>query len=504
MPPYSESHDYMTAFASDVKNPGADNLFGALAYAGSGTGKYGKAFQDTWAKGFAPRLGIAYQLDKKTMVRASSGIYFASTGNVVPFLDTAALGYSATPYFESADGGFTPKMYWNQESFPQNFKRPPSIDPTFLNGQAINYIPRNGDRLPQTINWVLDVEREVAHNLSLGVMYIGSQSTHLGLSGSATELNYLDKSHLNLGFGLLAPCVMDCMPYSGFGTQLGNLATVAQALKPYPQYTHIGTDSVLLPEGKAHFHSLQTKVTKRMGYGLSGLAFFTWEKNMTNASGAGSSTYASSYGSTVQYPGDHSLAIDPATPPVIFGTSLSYQLPVGKGRSFMNHAPAIADGLLGGWTVSGSFRYTSGAALQINGVNPFAGNLGYSTLAPFAYANYLGGKPHGKWSGKFNPATDKYLNKDAFAAPALFTLGNTSQYLSWVRGFTHGSEALELSKTIPIHERVTFDLSADFVNPFNITRWGDPSTLAGVPTFGTVTSTQTSARQIQINGAVHF
>jgi hypothetical protein len=507
MPPYSESHDYMTAFASDLKNTGADNLPGALAYAGNGTGKYGKAFQDTWYKGFAPRLGIAYQLDKKTMVRASSGIYFASTGNVVPFLDTAALGYSATPTFQSGDGGYTPLMYWNNESFPQNFKKPPVIDPTFLNGQAINYIPRNGDRLPQTINWVLDIAREVAHNLSLDVMYIGNHSTHLGLSGSATELNYLDKSYLSLGGDLVKPCstVSSCTaPYTNFASQLGASATLAQALKPYPQYTHVGTDSVLLPEGKSRFNSLQVKATKRMAYGLSGLAFFTWEKNMTNASGSGSSTYASSYGSTIQYPGERTVVIDPGTPAVIFGSSFSYQLPVGKGRSFMNHAPAVADVVLGGWTISGSLRYTSGAALQIDGYNFYANNLGYSSLAPYAYANYLGGKVRGTWSGKFKPQTDKYLNSAAFAAPAPFTFGNTQQYNSWIRGFSHGSEALELSKSIPIHERLKFDLSADFVNPFNITRWGDPATVAGIPTFGAVTSTQTGARQIQINGALRF
>jgi len=170
----------------------------------------------------------------------------------------------------------------------------------------------------------------------------------------------------------------------------------------------------------------------------------------------------------------------------------------------MKHAPAVADVVLGGWTISGSLRYTSGAALQIDGFNFFAGNLGYSSLAPYAYANYLGGKARGTWSGKFKPETDKYLNPAAFAAPAAFTFGNTQQYNSWIRGFTHGSEALELSKSIPIHERLKFDLSADFVNPFNITRWGDPATVAGVPTFGVVTSTQTNARQIQINGALRF
>jgi hypothetical protein len=511
MPPFSEAHNYMTAFESGLTNPGAGNLPGALAYAGSGTGKYGKPFQDTFHAGWAPRLGLAYQLDKRTMVRASSGIYYANSGNVVPFLDTGAAGYSAAPGFQSGDGGYTPLMYWNQQSFPQNFEKPPAVDPSFLNGQAISYIPRNGDRLPQTINWVLDIEREVVANLALDVMYIGSHSTHLGLSGSASEINYVPQSDLSMSFGLLGPCVSVATcpqyPYAGFASQLGASATVAQALKPYPQYTYVGTDAVLLPEGKAHYNSLQIKVTKRMSHGLSGLAFLTWSKNLTNDAGAGSTTYASSFGSILQYPGQNPVTVDPLNPAAIFGTSFSYQLPFGRGRAFMSHAPAAVDTTLGGWTVSGSFRYTSGAALQINAFNFFASDLGYNTSVlglPFEYANYAGGKPHATWSGKFNPSTDVYLNSAAFASPAPFTLGNTSEYNSWVRGFSQGSEALAIAKTIPIHERLKFDLGADFVNPFNIVRWSDPSTLVGGGTFGDVTGTQGTARTIQINGKINF
>lgn len=509
-PPFSERHDYITAMAKDLPNPGADNLPGALAYAGSGTGKYGKPFQDNWYGGWAPRLGLAYQLNSKTMVRASSGIYYAASVNQVPFLDSGAAGYSANPTFKSGDGGFTPVMYWNQQGFPQNFQKPPAIDPSFLNGQAISYIPRNGDRLPQTVNWVLDIEREVAHNLSLDVMYIGSRSTHLALAGSAAQLNYVNKTYLSQGFRLLAPCTTatGCtVPYTNFSSQLGANATVAQSLKPYPQYTYVGTDSVLLPEGMARYHSLQIKATKRMSYGLSGLAFFTWSKNMTNSGGAGNLTYASSFGSIIQYPGDNPVTIDPQNPAAIFGTSFSYQLPVGKGRKFMNQAPAAVDTVLGGWTISGTLRYTSGNALQINAFNFFASTLGYNTAVlglPFEFANYVGGNPHGTWSGKFNPAKDKYLNSAAFASPAPFTLGNTSSYLSWVRGFSQGSEALSVQKTIPVHDKLNFDLGADFVNPFNIVRWANPATLVGTPTFGAVTGTQGTPRQIQINGKIRF
>jgi trimeric autotransporter adhesin len=239
-----------------------------------------------------------------------------------------------------------------------------------------------------------------------------------------------------------------------------------------------------------------------MSHGISGLAFLTWSKNMST--GGSDLTYASSFGPTLQYPGDNPITIDQQNPALIFGTSFSFQLPVGKGRPFMNQAPAVVDTILGEWTVSGSLRYTSGNAMQINAFNFFAGTLGYSTLAPYEYANYVGGKVHGTWSGKFNPKTDKYLNPSAFAAPAAFTLGNLMAFNSWIRGFTQGSEALSIQKTVPIHDKLNFDVGADFVNPFNIVRWANPAAVAGTPTFGVVTATQGTPRQIQINGKLRF
>jgi hypothetical protein len=128
--PMYEVNDYMTSFLPDIPNPGAGNLPGALAYAGTGAGKIGGQFQDPWRGGFGPRLGIAYQLNPKTVIRASSGIVYSSSGNMQPFLTTGALGYSGTPTFSSADG-YTPVFYWNQEPFPQDFKKPPLVIPRF-------------------------------------------------------------------------------------------------------------------------------------------------------------------------------------------------------------------------------------------------------------------------------------------------------------------------------------------------------------------------------------
>ncbi len=235
----------------------------------------------------------------------------------------------------------------------------------------------------------------------------------------------------------------------------------------------------------------------------------------------GDNTYATFVGSRLQYPGQNPITYDPSTPAAIFGASWTYQLPFGKGRTFANKINTPTDLFIGGWTFSGNLRYTDGTALQIDALSPFVEDFGYQNAygPPEAFANYVGGNPHGHWSGKYNPYTDScpgvlngtnsatgcYFNPAAFTSPGFFAFGNTASALPWLRGFTQGSESLELGKTLPIHERLNFDLSGDFVNPFNIVRWANPGTFAvGIPGFGQVTNTQGSPRQIQINMKVRF
>jgi hypothetical protein len=503
MPPMYETHNYLTSFDPTVPNPGAGGHLGALAFAGKNGNN--RSFQNAWHRGFGPRLGIAYQLSPKTVIRASSGIIYANSGNQVPFTTTGADGYTALPTFNSPDG-YTPVMYLGTQSFPQNFQKPPMIDPTAVNGQAITYIPRNGDRLPQIVNWNLAVQRELVRDLVVEVAYQGSRSTHLSLGSGASQINYVPASDLGLGFLLLQPINSPAVVAAGYTAPYpGFTGTLAQALKPYPQYSFVRSDVVFKPEGKASFHSLQVKATQRNRHGLAGQFYFTWMKSITNAIG-GTTTYANFIEGFLQYPGSNPTSIDPGTPKFVFGASYSYDLPFGRGKRFMKDAPRAVDAVLGGWTLSGSLRYQSGAPLQIWAINPFAGAvLGYSEYAPGVYANWNGQNPYGHTDlSSFNPATDRYLNPAAFSSPGLFTFGNTPRYMGGVTAPWLKQESLSLRKAFKLTERLKVELGADAVNPFNIVRWGSPSTLVVDPTsFGKITSTQ-GARQMQINMSVAF
>ena len=484
-PPFYEVNNKMSSFQPNLTNPGAGGLLGALAFAG---GTYGRSFQNAWRRGFAPRLGIAYQLNDKTLVRASTGIYYGTTADGTSI---TPLGFTSTPSFASADN-FTPVMNWNTQPFPQNFEHPPSTDPSFANGLSINYTPPTGDREPETIGWTFEIERQLARNFSMDISYLGNHGTHLPLSPSNSLINYVPIGNLSLGNLLFQNIDSQAAaqagftePFPGFDAQLG-ANTVAQALKPYPQYTAVNMGDVRLPEGFSKYNSLQIKATKRISDGLSALAFFTWSKQTTDG--------------TVQYPGYHSVGLDSGVLPLVFGANWTYELPFGPKGHFLRASSGLVSRLVSGWQVNGYLNYTSGAPLTISASNNL-GPLGY----PNKLANRVPGVPVYATSNPrdFNPSTSKYLNSAAFTAPSAFAFGNTGGPLSYVRGFTQKSESVEVAKNTQLSERVGLKLSADIANPFNFVRWGNPATNISSGTFGTVTSAS-APRTIQINADFSF
>ena len=143
------------------------------------------------------------------------------------------------------------------------------LDPSFANGQAVSYDPPAGGRLPRVASWTIGLQRELSAGFSLDLSYIGSRSSHLALPAANSQLNYVPLEYLSLGNLLLQPITSAAaqnagyrQPFPGFANQLG-ANTVAQALKPYPQYTSITSTSARLTEGEARYHSVQLRGNKR-------------------------------------------------------------------------------------------------------------------------------------------------------------------------------------------------------------------------------------------------
>jgi hypothetical protein len=488
-PPYNEVNNKLSSFVPNVANTGAGGRLGVLGFTGTGTGRIGGTFVDKWKKGFGPRIGFSYQANKKTVVRASTGIYYANWGS--PMQDPYAAGFSSTPSFSVADQYADPLYYLGSGTFPQNFARPPALDPTFRNGQSISYLARNGARMPQTINWTFSVQRQVTPSLSLEATYLGSRSTHTSYT---VNYDYMPLSGLNYDYNTLKTAYSSTtttiggvtMPFSGFQNQTG-ANTLYQALRPYPQYTDVSSSwTVSDSVGQQKFNSLTVKVNKRFSDGMTVFGYVNWMKSFTLA--------------TDQYPGSRFMQLD-SNPALTFSASWAYDLPFGKKGSSLRSSSRAVNAVIGGWKVNGMVKYNSGAALGLY-LASFGnlGNLGYSQwgnavagVSPYATTN----------PRKFQPATDKYLNSAAFSFSTGYNFGNLAPSLSWVRGFWGKSEQLTLGRKFAITEKLKLDFSADLVNPFNFHRWSNPNTLLMLPTFGMVTAAS-DGRTAQINANLSF
>lgn len=494
-PPFSEVQGKISSFQPYLANPAAGGRLGALAFIGNGPGRIGGDFQDRWKKGLGPRLGLSYQANQKTVIRASAGIYYAASGNSAA---PTTAGFSNTPSFSSPDG-YTPLYNLGSGTFPQTFQRPPALDPSFSNGLAISFIPRTGTRLPQTINYTFGIQREIARNTTIEATYIGYKATHQGFS---TNFNYMPIDNLKYGTLLLQPITSTAAanggffaPYASFAAQRG-ANTVFQSLRPFPQYTAVTTSGgvflggaaaggVADPVGRQLYNSLQVKVNHRFSNGLTLFGFATWGKSFTLVQD--------------QYPGVRLLQQD-AQPAFSYSFSWAYDLPFGRGKTLFNADSRVLNAIVSGWRVNGFVKYSSGLPLSIAGAAGNLGAIGYGQRANAVsgVTPYLTTNP-----ADFDPQTSRYLNAAAFTTSTGFNFGNLAPTLSWVRGFWDKQESLSIGRIFKIKENLNLDLSADATNPLNLVRWSNPNTNRVSPAFGQVTATA-AGRTMQINAALKF
>jgi len=354
--------------------------------------------------------------------------------------------------------------------------------------------------MPQVHTWTFSLQRQLAASLALEVNYIGSHTTHIA-NGTLGFPNIVNQSYLSLGNTLLQKINSPAAAAAGIQAPFPGLLsspynTVAQALKPFPQYTSISGGD---PIGVAHYEDLEIKLNKRYANGLTSQVFLTWTKNITNADG-GTAIMGTVYG-PYQYPLNPAGEMSIATlgQPLVFGASFAYELPFGRGKRFLN-SKSVGGRLAGGWELSAFLKYNDGSPLSVTVPNNL-GPLGY----PGKRANAVAGQAvHSQSDPRdFNPATGRLLDPSAFSIPGSFQFGNTARMLDWARSWTGESETVSLRRSFHIYERARLVTRVDMDNPFNFVRWGNPITDVSSANFGMVSSTS-NARLIQINMSFEF
>src|ERR1044071_967282 len=222
-------------FPPTRQNPAANNILGAIIFAGTGAGREGTgSLADSWFGGWGPHVGMAFTLNSKTVLRASYARSFAVTTTVTGSAHNT--GFSTNPGYSSTDNGVTP-VFLLSGSFP-SFPLPPFINPSGANNQTPAWW-QNGEatRMPEYNSWNFSIQRQLTNSMVLDFSYNGQSGSHL--QSALLNINQVDPRYLQS----LGPAVLNSNITSPVAVAAGIArpyptftGSVAQALRPYPQF----------------------------------------------------------------------------------------------------------------------------------------------------------------------------------------------------------------------------------------------------------------------------
>jgi hypothetical protein len=466
LPPFELDDEY-SDFAPDRPNPGADNRLGALIFAGFGPGRENKRrLVDAWYGGWGPRLSFAYSPDAKTVIRAGAGRSFGAVRAVTG--STHLLGFALIQDFVNTTQDVEPTFLLRNGLPP--WTKPPFINPAFGNFNNVDWWQGNEvSRAPENLSWTLTIQRQVAGNMLAEVGYTATVGTHL----QAGLLNYNQVDHRNLpenlspftpaGRSLLNSRIDSAAaaaagirkPFSQFRDNL----SVAQSLRPYPQYLTINTSSGQGDRsGHSSYHALILKLEKRYSAGLTFLGSYVFSKIVTDAD-----SYWVGGAAMDHYNRRLEKSIGQFDQPHNFKFSYVYELPFGKGRKFVQSG--LANWIIGGWRVGGVHNYVSGTPIGLGTTIGFPGFFGANRPTVPTYDGWRGAVG----SGGFDPNRDRFFQPASFFGPQpTDRLGNMTRYNPRVRNFGSMVENYSLAKSFFLFgEKIRIDFRAEAFNLFN-------------------------------------
>ena len=534
--PWSERHDRLTYFNPSVANltvtgcggstgsPCSGDLF--LVKTGVNGGRNNLPLDN---KNIMPRLGVAYSLDPKTVIRAGYGIFFIPnfvSFGVNPYIDPVSS--STNPFFASNDGGLTPASTLHDSNctfsagvltcatpgpFGATLVVPPGRNPQpSASGYALSLqsfsatgftVQKNGS----VQQWNLNLQRELPAGFFADVAYAGSHGVHLPQFN--TNINQIPDSFIAAAAAQAAqglqPTIAQVVPAANYpfspalsgSLAPGNL-TQGQLARPFPQYTGLNLNG----QGccGSNYHSLQATVVRRFRGGGTMLVAYTNAKLLATTDSLTSWLEGSGTGGVGQVQdwnnlkAERSLASQDVSQRLVISYVLD--LPFGHGKKYLSGLQGVSDRLASGWGVDGVTTFQRGFPLKITyGSSTLlsALGLGIGTLRPNVVAGCNKGAPAGvsQLNGWFNTA--------CFTAPPQWGFGNESRVDPGLRqdGVKNFDFAIFKRTTLGPGERMNVEFRTEFFNMFNHPQFAAPNTTQVSPNFGVVTSTLGNPRLVQ-------
>jgi hypothetical protein len=509
MKPYTELYDRWSYMDPTAPNPAVGGYPGAIVFAGNGPNScHCRTPIRTYYGAVGPRLGLAYSLNERTVLRTAYGINYSRRGAVGGRAGarngTGMLGFSANASFPSPNASFAPAYNWN-EGVPA-YPPPPFFDPALNagfvvgrgSGGGVTYgDPDIGGRMPRYQNWNAGVQYALRNSVTLGASYAGSRGDFLGGSGRGFYSNQLDPKYLVLGNLLtqqataanitaaraIVPDI--ALPYANFS------GSIAQMLRPFPQYSAV-TD-VYGNVARSNYHSLQLTAEKRRSDdGLSVSFNYTFSRTEDNLA------------ARTNYDIEQDWAVGANDQPHVWNAIIVYNLPFGADGRPGSDNPFVR-AIVKGWQVSGITQFRSGRPLGVIGASCNLPNAGtcYADFNPnFSGPVRINGDyGDGDVLGASPPA---FVDRNAFQSPAPFTYGNTPRTLAHdLRNPSSFNQDFSVRRDFPMG-RTKLGLGLDVFNLFNNVVFGGIQTNITNANFGRVSSQANTPRVGQIKVRLEF
>jgi hypothetical protein len=449
-------------FSPTAINP-ATGKPGALVFAGvNGTPT---RFADT-TNNFAPRVGLAYSINSKTVLRASGGMFYAETP-VVGWtgwsgLDMDVTGYSAIPFAATTTDQATPAYSFcvpsatrtcalgQQLTAPVPIKTPP-LTGDIANGQGVNWIPRHV-AAPVTYQWTMGLQRELPHDFFIEANYVGSRGIDLWYDRDINQV-----------------------PDQDIGP--GNM----QPLRPYPQYLTLYTE---LNDGQSRYNALQLSVRRRAAKGLDFSGSYTWSRVLDDSSldvsedfGGGSIT------TNVQdiYNLRAERAVSDRNHAQVASVWAMYEVP-----SFI--PGKVGKAISGGWQLNNILEGNTGPPISV-----------FTSITPWGLSGLI--RPNRICNGNLSSHTlQEWFDTSCFTLPAPYSFGNSSRNPLTGPGFFTWDFSLFKNNYFhtKLNEQTNIQIRAEFMNVLNHPCYSSPNATVGSGAAGVINSISVAPRAIDI------
>jgi len=517
-----ETYGRLINVSFSTPNPVVQNRLGAVIFEGNGPGRCNCTYGSNYPYAIGPRIGIAYKIDEKTVLRVGGGLSYGTTaenaqlsyniGQAVGTNQPSGTngGISAWPVVNAAGnelaGGnpFRPgNPYGNPVVVWPNFDPGQYPTKTFTNGVA-TYIPsggpltgnfdRNLGRPSRILSWSFGLQREIGRDIVVEAAYVGNRGAWFTAPAlqdinqnayTAQDLKSkygldINKSVTDAATGLVTypdqALLLSALNSTtainrGFATPaypgMPLTQTVGQQLRPYPQFTAINP-FLGPPLGDTWYDSLQAKVTKRYSHGLEMQTAFTWQKELSL--GTNSSTSYFTPGALAIndiFNREQNKSISSLSRPLQLVISGSYTTPRsgGDGMAFKMLSQAVRD-----WQLGAVLKYQSGAIIQTPTSNNNLFNVLQRTNFFYALATpvtRIAGVPVYSTLGDggtdpnckcFDPNKQLLTNTAAFSNPASGQFGGSSAFFNDYRWMRQPSEALSFARVFRMGHEGKYNL----------------------------------------------